>query len=713
MTDETSMSPEMEDPNESLGQITEEVVKSGMIRDKPDIEKSREALVTKWQEKIDSAKSHWKEDFDRMKENQAFLRGAQWDGEEDEDKYMANVIQRHINQRVAALYAKNPKVVTRRRKTLDFKEWDGSVDSLNTLQAAVQNSMMSGMPIDPQITNLLTDIQNGVNRKKMMQKVSDTLQIVYDYTLNQQLPPFKIQMKQLVRRVCTTGIGYVKLGYTRIMERSPDDVERMNGMSEQISKLEALMADKNDGEIEADSYKLEELRGMLEDYKTRDKEITREGITFDFPSSTSVIIDPACRHLRTFLGARWIAEEFILSVDDVKEIYGVDLKNAADVTNYETGIPNLKQKIESLNGGLRKREVEGVCVWVIYDKGAGQTMTIADGYSDFLVAPKEPDVFIERFWPIFPLTFNEAEDEESIFPRSDVHLLKPLQMEYNRCREGLRQHRIASRPKTAVAAGQLDEDDMEKLQSHPANAVIVLNSLPPNGDVNKLLQPINGPRIDTALYDTGPIFEDLLRVVGQSDASIGAAQSGVTATGDSIAEQNRTVALASNSDDLDDMLIELSRSAGQILLAEMDQQTVFKIVGPGAVWPELSKKEIADELILEIEAGSSGRPNRAAEVANMERLTPLLLQIPGVRPDWLVKQLISRLDDQLDVAEAFAANLPSIIAQNAMQKQAQIMGAGMAPGPGSEGGADNQAAPPQGPAPQGAPSQMPQTMANQ
>lgn len=710
MTEETISSPIPETADDSVGQITEEVVKSGMVREKPEIEKSREALVQKWSDKMIGAKSHWKQDFERMKENQAFLRGAQWDGEEDDDKYLANVIQRHINQRVAALYAKNPKVITRRRKTLDFKDWDGSVDSLNTLQSAVQNSMMTGMPIDPQVSSLLTDIQNGVNRKKMMQKVADTLQIVYDYTLNQQLPPFKIQMKQLVRRVCTTGVGYVKLGYTRVMERSPDDTERINGLSEQVSKLESLMADKNDGEIDADSSKLEELRIMMEDYKQREKEITREGITFDFPASTSVIIDPACRHLRTFLGARWIAEEFILSVDDVKEIYGVDLKNAADVKNYETGIPNLKQKIESINGGNRKREVEGVCVWVIYDKTAGQTLTIAEGYSDFLVEPKEPDVFIERFWPIFPLTFNEAEDEESIYPRSDVHLLKPLQMEYNRCREGLRQHRIASRPKTAVAAGQLDDDDMEKLQSHPANAVIVLNSLPPNGDVNKLLQPINGPRIDTALYDTGPIFEDLLRVVGQSDASIGAAQSGVTATGDSIAEQNRTVALASNADDLDDMLIELSRSAGQILLAEMDQQTVFKIVGPGAVWPQLSRKDIADELLLEIEAGSSGRPNRAAEVANMERLTPLLLQIPGVRPDWLVKQIINRMDDQLDVSEAFAANLPSIIAQNAMQKQAQMMG-GMPPGPGSEGGAENQAAAPQGPEPQGAPAAPPQTMA--
>jgi hypothetical protein len=260
-----------------------------------------------------------------------------------------------------------------------------------------------------------------------------------------------------------------------------------------------------------------------------------------------------------------------------------------------------------------------------------------------------------------------------------------------------------------VAAGQLDEEDVEKLKNRPANAVITLNALPPNGNVNNLLQPIQHAPIDAALYDTSAIFEDLLRVVGQSDSSIGSAQSGVTATGDSIAEQNRTVALASNVDDLDDMLIELSRAAGQIFLLEMSTETVMKIVGPGAVWPTLSNQEVADELLLEIEAGSSGRPNKAAEVANIERITPLLLQIPGVRPDWLVKQLITRLDDRIDPTDAIASGLPSIIAQNVMSKaMAGMTGGPPQEGTESQGGADNEEAPPQGPPPSGAPSSLPQ-----
>ena len=687
-----------------------EELKSGMKRDKPEVDPSRSALVKQWQKRVQLAKSHWKKDFARMKEDQRFLGGAQWNGIEDEDKYQANIIQRHINQRVAALYAKNPKVVVRKRKTMDFTHWDGTTDSLQSIQMTMQACQQSGMPMPPQVMEMIQDISQGVQRRQMLEKVADTLQIIYDYTPTQKTPPFKVQMKQLVRRVCTTGVGYIKIGFQRVLERSPDDVERIVGLTEQVSVMERLLADKADDKIGEGKAELEQLKLMLKDYQGREQQVVREGLSFDFPPATSIIIDPSCRHLRTFTGARWIAEEYILPIDTVKEIYGVDLSTSAGVTSYDTesktGIPGLKQRIESVmsDGSGNKRTQDGVCVWVVWDKTTGQTCTVAEGYDDFLVEPKQPDVFIERFWPIFPLVFNETENEDRIFPNSDVHLLKPLQKEYNRCREGLRQHRISNRPKMAVAAGQLDDDDIEKLKTHPANAVIVLNSLPPNGDVAKLLQPIKGPPIDSAIYDTGPIFEDLLRVVGQSDASIGSAQSGVTATGDSIAEQNRTVAIASNVDDLDDVLNELSRAAGQIFLTELSQETVSKIAGPGAVWPQITAQDVADELMLEIEAGSSGRPNKAMEIGNMERLTPLLLQIPGIKPDWLAKQLIQRLDDRIDPTDAIAAGLPSMVTQNVMGRLMAQQGGG---DPSQQGGADNAPQQPQGPT-QGAPAGAPQ-----
>ena len=51
----------------------------------------------------------------------------------------------------------------------------------------------------------------------------------------------------------------------------------------------------------------------------------REGLTFDYPVSTAIIPDPKTMFLREFLGADWVAQEFVLSPNDVKEIYQVDV----------------------------------------------------------------------------------------------------------------------------------------------------------------------------------------------------------------------------------------------------------------------------------------------------------------------------------------------------------------------------------------------------
>ena len=40
-----------------------------------------------------------------------------------------------------------------------------------------------------------------------------------------------------------------------------------------------------------------------------------------------------------------------------------------------------------------------------------------------------------------------------------------------------------------------------------------------------------------------------------------------------------------------------------------------------------SALEVAEELFLEIEAGSSGRPNQAREIQNMQQMAPLLTQL--------------------------------------------------------------------------------------
>jgi hypothetical protein len=85
-------------------------------------------------------------------------------------------------------------------------------------------------------------------------------------------------------------------------------------------------------------------------------------------------------------------------------------------------------------------------------------------------------------------------------------------------------------------------------------------------------------------------------------------------------------------------------------------------------------------------------------------LSPLLMQIPGIKPEWLAKEGIKRLDDKLDLADAFLAGLPSVMSMN---RQAQMGTGNPATDPNSQGeqGAQNdKTAQPAAPQPNQAPA---------
>jgi hypothetical protein len=657
-------------------------------------EPARKKLVNRWTSLVQSAKKKHEGAFKRMRDDLKFLAGKQWSESSEESRYQANIVQRHIAQRVAALYAKNPVIKCKRRDTIDFEKWEGTLNEANMMAGVMQQGAAVGVPPDPMVLEMMSDIKQGYEKRRLLDRVAKTMEIVCKHTLDEQLPPFKTQMKQLTRRTCATGVGYAKLGVQRFLKKRPEDIEKITDITQRIIEIERLRSQIEDDKNQMSTLdaEAEHLRVSLGALQAAPEIVVREGIVVDFPKSTSIIVDPRCTYLRGFLGAKWIAHEFIMSVDDVQEIYGVDLEKGR-FTAYQN--PETQRfKIEHGDEDSSKQP-DQVCVWEIYSKTDGLVYTVAEGYCNFLEEPREPHIQLERFWPFFVLAFNEIESECEVFPISDVQLLRPMQLEYNRLREGLREHRFANRPLTAIPDGVLDPEDKYKLESRPANGVVTLKGLQPGQKVGELLQPVDGPRIDQSLYDTTPIFEDVLRVVGTQEANLGGTGGG-TATESSIAESSRMSALASNVDDLDDFLNELARAMGQALFQQMSAETVKKIAGVGAVWPELSAQEISNELFLEVQSGSSGRPNKAAEIANIEKIVPLLLQIPGIAPEWLAKELIRRMDDKLDVTDALGGPLQSIVAMNA---QKQIATGNPATDPNMQGaqGANNSPSGPQAP----------------
>jgi len=647
--------------------MDEEMTIVSVEEEKKEPTERRKRLVSQWISKVKKAKQFHSDSFKQMKRDMdAALKGyddKDWSG----DNYVANILQRHVQQRTATLYAKNPTAVAKRRARMEHQFWDGDSNTLAMAYQASEVASQNGLPVPPEASAIVQDYVNAENHAKMLDNVALTIEHLFEYYMKEQEPGFKSQMKALVRRVITTGIGFVKVGFQRDLDRQPEVAAKISDVQAQLDYIRRVASEAAEGEIQEDDPQIEELMLSLKALMEEPMIVIREGLVFDFPESDSVIVDPMCRQLRGFVGAAWIAHELYLTPEEVKEIYSVDLKN--DYTGYD-----LKGRSHDMVDNYHSSkntdgDKEGlVLVYEVYDRKTGLQYCVADGHDDFLREPMSPDVKVETFWPIYTLVFNEVEHKDHLYPPSDVHLLLPMQHEYNRARQGLREHRRANRPKYAAPAGMLEEEDKEKLATHPANAVLELQALAAGQKVNDVIQPVGQIGIDPNLYEVSSIFDDIQLVVGAQEAQFGGV-SKATATETSIAESARMSTLGANVDELDSFMSDVARAAGQIMLAELSVEEVKKIVGIGAVWPDMTREEIMQEIFLEIEAGSTGKPNRAAELANIERIMPFLLQIPGIDPKWLAKELLKRLDDKLDLKSAFAAQVPSIVAMNSQQGQ--------------------------------------------
>lgn len=636
-------------------------------RETPEPDPARAANVKAWQDRIMAAERHWGDDFKRMREDMDLAMTGQHPGWDSAQQYTANIILKHVNDKTASLYAKSPRAVAKRRQRLESAIWDGTVEAIQEAQMMAQSPDLA---VQQQGVIVMQEAQRVIADRKMLDRMAKTLEILFHYSLDEQ--HFKKQAKQLVRRTITCGVGYVELHYQRIMEKQPHITARIGDVTSRLDLLERLTADMADGELENESAEMEELRTTLATLQAEEEIVAQEGVVFDFPYSDEVIPCTKTRQLGDWSRTTFIVRKMTKTPDEIKESFGKDIGTA--YTGYK---PTNDEQRASLEGEDAATKAKGlVLVWYVWDKRTGNVFAICDGYPDYLKEPAAPDVQVDGFFNIIALVFNQHEHKSKVYPRSDVSLLQPMQEEHNRAREALREHRIASRPRWATFKGTLEDDDAAQLSGQAAHSVVLLNGLGPESDIEKILQRVPTAGIDQALYDTTPVFDDIQRVTGRQEANFGS-MSGGSATESSIAEGSRIASVNSNIDDMDDFLSEVARMFQQIALGNMGEETVKRIVGPGAVWPKLSGQEIADELMLTVQAGSSGRPNKAQELANFERGAPILLQIPGISPTWFGRKAIEKLDDDtLDLDEALIEGIPSMTAMNSMAGKPSQPGTG-------------------------------------
>ncbi|MDG3089235.1 hypothetical protein P7F88_25565 [Vibrio hannami] len=499
--------------------------------------------------------------------------------------YVANITMRHVQQRTAALYAKNPRFRFKKSKRLMSSVWDGTAQQL---QVAKQMLAGGGEITQQQAAMaILADAQQSRTMSEQTERMGKTLSILYEYEIKEQEQPTKKMMKKQVRSSLINGVAYFKQTFQRANELSPDGQAQVASHMQRIAEIERLASDLQDGEIHENEAEYEQLLQMVKVIEEQEQIVVSEGLRLDYPDSRNIIPDRNLTYLPGFVGCSRVSEKYELTTDQIKAIYKVDVTGSHETYKIggEEGAHS-ERSPASLKFGTSKPARFAWCAMAT-------TITLS--------RPHTPTTYTDRFYPWFVFAPNAMDDGDDPFPPSDVDLMLSQQAEINRAGEALRDHRHAARPGW-VASKSLPDVDAKTLSARTAHSVIPLLALAQGQKISDLLQPFPVSAIDPNLYNTGPAFQDVLRSVGTQEANLGGT-SNATATESNIAEGSRQSVLGSSTDELDDLLTEMARAGGQILLQEMDAERVTRIVETGALWPTPDMQAIADE----IEARSRSR----------------------------------------------------------------------------------------------------------
>lgn len=627
--------------------------------DEDDIPLGEQEEVKLWLAKIAKDKEKFDPDFKLMRQAMEFVYGYQWEGQDrlDTDQYTVNMTLRMVNQKVANLYARNPQVEIKREERMDYVLWDGNLTELQNCFQRVEQGMMTGTAV-PQDIALIQDWYTADIRKAMIDRICDSAQKVIMKQINNHHPEFKEQLKQMVRRVIISRVGYIKVRLCRndYDEKILSTVTQPNDVRYRMDRARSIAEQIEDGTVSNDGAQAEEIKSLLNSIASSpDDSYIGQYLEYDFPSSLSIIPSSRTRSIKEWIASDYITQMYQVPLSTVNALFDLNIQPGGQIR--EVGCETDSMPPSGIEKGQGRAELIRdpiVYLYEVFNHEQKNHFFVLEGYRGYIVAPEPLYPEVSGFWNIFALTFNDTETlvdgKASCFPPSDVELMMNAQREWNRTQDARRDSRNASLPRYMCRKGLLSAEDMEAIRECKPNHIAELIGVLPESKLSEIFMAFPTQPIDEKLYETLPMATDMQMAVGMQEANFGPAPSNVTATVGTIAEQSRLTVSSSNVDDLDGLLTRVARASFELVVRGMSPETVKRIAGPGAAWPTLDLEDYLNEIVVKIKAASSGRPNQAIKQQQKQILAPLLMQA-GANPFGIIKWLARDMEDELNIEE--------------------------------------------------------------
>ena len=582
---------------------------------------------------------------------------------------------------------------------------------------------------DPDVA-VVVSASVGNARKAEAKTFAKTMEVV----LSRQWKDIRVKRaaERWVRSVLTVGIGWLKSGWQETYATDPAILRRKRDIQENLAKISQLNEEINGGAADDVERRQEELQAQMAGLAAHVEKLVYRGLFVDFVPAEHIVVSTDVQNIIDCESAKWMAHINYITLDDAKTKWpemtqadweGVETfhinkpcdmkdrsKTAAmvddisptEADNYRGGT-DVRGKVES---SKYNRFVQHIELWrgdenLVYD--------LIRGVKKCLDCDA-PNVGTTRFYPFFPLAFNEVDGERH--PQSLVMRSYKLIDEFHRTRSGKAELRRRIKPKMGFDARAHSPQQIRKITQGEYGELIPLKPAVEGASLKDSIWEMQYPRIDGALFETTEIRQELETMCGIQEALSGGIQVAKTATEAEIQQAGTQARTGSMRDRCEGQLTQLSQYHAEILIQKLDLQDAVEIAGPEAIWPQVGPEELDLLINIEIAAGTTGKPNTtaqreawAAEMPVIEKTIMTVGQLLMSPPQEIARCLTELMeetllrsgDDRVDI-ERFVpqAGMPAIMidpatgqpmpAHPAMQGGAPGVGGGTLPGELPPGG---------------------------
>lgn len=548
-------------------------------------------------------------------------------------------------------------------------------------------------------------------RYEATKKFTDTLQIMSQREWTKA--NLKKQAKRMVRSGQTVGLGWLKAQLCTDTIKDPLMASKYNSLQDNLKEIDALIAEDNSADTLDDlAVRREEIQNQMILVHAGSERQVVKGTVIDMVRGDDILVSPDVRELLDYTDAPWIRQNIYMPATTACKQFSLTKEQVGSATKFRMNQDSNGATPEALdeNGAPTNTSSEGfdwVCVRERWSLEDGLIYTWLAGCDYWLAPPQPPQFPTARFYGFFMLGYNWVDDRR--YPTSDVANMMALQDEFSARRSAARTWRERSKPGLVINGQALDSSDTQSMTVSQIGENVVLKSLDPQTPLAAVVMAKPIAQMDLAMLDTSDIMRELEMQAGAQQASTGSVQTAKTATEAEILNQGTQQKGSEKVDSLDDMFSELANYTAQQCVQAYTEEDAIRIAGVGAVWPSLTLDEVQDLLVVDVQAGSMGKPNTSAEQAAWNQILPIINQtmneiaqleattavpssIPGQPPTMqppspdqlalaqakraLLKETVRRFDDRIDV-DQFLPPPPQ------QQETAQPMAMGGQPSSGS------------------------------